>query len=1442
MYVDSPLAQISMGALIVLLSPLVNPVDAKPMWNTINKYAVDGSLCPGTRSTEVCSAICVYDLANCPQQPDCADGQSLCSDGNCHDECTDEINSSNPCTCGWQAKHVPAKAGGLVPCPLLDNVTISEMHSWEKKKQIRDACSSQARISDQGNFGIWGTDWPRDGSSESGLLGVWAECPSEPQNMYTFREPMWIAVFTIVFGYLALLATWLMYKMAMEMHQRRARSATVDGAAARGTKSELNPLKFDLKNNAGNYDHSTAKTTGAGNSISSGSDASDETNDLMGNNIRLSGYKNSVLGTAMTWLLLLLASLWLCYLFVLCADYYGSMPNTPVDVSCTLSYNDCNLGNQTFIVMWCLFIFMVVTINVTRHRLRNFFRIKTFPEHGEFVCVEHKVDAEIMLASKRSFLVDAVRRVADIFKRFLGWDWNVTTCPLAKTATGRKYFTYQCTRFVLDQSDGQFAPCSFQLGTKNSEFVSKADGLTSDEAKTRFELIGPNFIQVYVPNWFFAFVRQATSFIVLYQSLALLLFFYDFYWQVGLVDMFIIILSLTFSVVVRKLSEERLKRMAEQDEHLMVKRDGQWADMSTRDLVPGDVIQLTAGMHMSCDCILICGNVVVDEASLTGEALPVRKFSVRIDDTPFDSAVNKNNQLYAGTIISQTQPLTISNGDFLADEHVLGLVFHTGTASDKGKLVRKILFPQPISFIFDEQLKVVLSILVCYAIVCMGFAIYFYQGSPTATYFYGNFCMLQAISPLLPAGLVAGQSMAAHRLKKKRIYCVDPQRILMAGKIQIIAFDKTGTMTFDYLNFYGVRTARAAAFDSFNGDLPSVDALFQMGVASCHAVTDLNGQLIGNPVDIEQFKASEWSLDNQPKYLDKIMPPANSPLSALHVVRRFEFVHARASMSVVAQDEGTGQIHIFVKGSFERIKQISSAPTIPADYDLACSQLAREGCYVLSIAHRVFGGTMDELRNMSQEDIESGCDFIGLLVFKNMLKPDSEQAIGELKGGSTRTIMITGDTALTGIYIARQSGMIPPNSTVLLGDVDKKLGGIVWVDIDQDIEVENILPLLDQSGPDGFPSTELAVTGAAFRMLSENGGIKPLLLNTRVFARMQPNDKVLCVQQHMEHGITAMCGDGGNDCGALRAAHVGLALSDAEASIVSPFASGNRSIMSCVELLIQSRAGLATSFANYRALILYGTTMTMMKLVSFYHADSMSSNIWMIIDALVATSMAIAVVFLPPAKKLAKYRPTAQILGPEILSSVLGVVAINWCFMACVWIWVYGQSFFRCNEFDSSTVDLMKWYLLGDNYEAAIMTYIVMYQFINNGFLVNYGYLYRRPWYRNPFLLAVWSVLIILISYAQLAPPSRLSCTLRLNCGNPDVLESLGFDRPTWNIEPYNSPIGHNVLPTYAKWTLWGYSIGNMVASNLWQVLVVYGPVRTFLRKRRPMRRLNIKL
>lgn len=616
--------------------------------------------------------------------------------------------------------------------------------------------------------------------------------------------------------------------------------------------------------------------------------------------------------------------------------------------------------------------------------------------------------------------------------------------------------------------------------------------------------------------------------------------------------------------------------------------------------------------------------------------------------------------------------------------------------------------------------------------------------------------------------MVVGQSIAAGRLNKKGVFCVDLPRILMAGKVQVFCFDKTGTLTNEGLEYYGVHPANPGQnefdqmYSEFNDLTPNTNEthkLLQMGLSSCHSVTTLDKKYVGNPVDIVMFKTTGATIStstNGAKEGRDIITTPNG--NNLEVIRRFEFQHVQASMSIAIKDTATGHTHVFCKGSFERIGEICTTTTsnsLPSNFNELASQSAKSGCYVLGMAHRDLGvlSEVEEQRirvDTSRDELENGLQFIGLVLFKNLLKKDTKAAIHQIKQGDVRVVMITGDNALTGVFIGQQCGLVPNDTSIFLGDImDDKNSGIIWTDIDTGEVITNIDATIEASQGRGC---ELAVTGKAFRWLVDHDQMRRYLFYTRIFARMTPVDKMMCVELMMEKAITAMCGDGGNDCGALRSAHVGIAMSEAEASVVSPFSTPNRSVQSCVDLLIQGRAALATSFASYKYLIMYGETMATVKFCTFYFTMSFSQWNFILIDAFITVFCAFAVTQADAAKTLSNHRPTARILGPEVLLSVLGQLFINIWFLIGAWIWLYTRDdFFRCHEWDARAIDSSKWWLLGDSFEADILTFIALFQFVNSSLIFNYGYIFRERWYRNYFLIFVWSLFVAIVSYWELA-------------------------------------------------------------------------------------------
>lgn len=100
-------------------------------------------------------------------------------------------------------------------------------------------------------------------------------------------------------------------------------------------------------------------------------------------------------------------------------------------------------------------------------------------------------------------------------------------------------------------------------------------------------------------------------------------YFYLAYWQIGLSDTCVILLAAVIKVIVRLKSERRVKKMAEHVDTCQVLRQGIWKQVSTADLVPGDVIEIVPNQTVPVDGVILQGDIVVDESSLTGKlALP----------------------------------------------------------------------------------------------------------------------------------------------------------------------------------------------------------------------------------------------------------------------------------------------------------------------------------------------------------------------------------------------------------------------------------------------------------------------------------------------------------------------------------------------------------------------------------------------------------------------------------------------------------------------------------------------------------------------------------------------------------------------------------------------------------------------------------------------------
>jgi magnesium-transporting ATPase (P-type) len=551
---------------------------------------------------------------------------------------------------------------------------------------------------------------------------------------------------------------------------------------------------------------------------------------------------------------------------------------------------------------------------------------------------------------------------------------------------------------------------------------------------------------------------------------------------------------------------------------------------------------------------------------------------------------------------------------------------------------------------------------------------------------------------------------------------------------------------------------------------------------------------------------------------------------SLEVVFRFIFDHHRMTMSCIVKDK-QGTYRIFCKGSAESVKAVCDPKSLPADFDRVQLGYSREGCYTLAFGSRLL--TDEELAivqrdgELDRNAIESNLSFIGLLTFKNELKPDTTVALRRLRQGAIRTLMVSGDHILTAISIAQQCEMIAKGQKVYWARSVKDGGDIDWMDAN-----DNDKPVLLPASDEALANIELAVTGSVFEVLSKSNLLPTWIYRIRVYARMTPGQKIAVVEAYKQLGlIVAFCGDGGNDCGALRAAHVGLALSDAEASVVSPFTGLDLSVMGMVDVMLEGRAGLASAFASYKYMLMYGLVETANQMVNAYFSVTFSSWCWIFMDGFWVIVMAFTIPLARPTQDLSDRRPPSSLLGYQVVSSMLGVLLLNILFMVVGVQVMRAADFYQCRTWEmAGSIGIADQDVIGDNYESSVLFMVTGAQYFTSALAFSYGGEHREPVYKNAWFMFFF-LLFAVIHLVTLLTESKLSCLFRVNCEEENiVLESfLSLDTA-----PINNPWNSTVMPVDFRIKLLIIILVNTLCTSFFEKFGMIGPIGAWCRAKFP--------
>ncbi|TNN69870.1 putative cation-transporting ATPase 13A3 [Liparis tanakae] len=404
--------------------------------------------------------------------------------------------------------------------------------------------------------------------------------------------------------------------------------------------------------------------------------------------------------------------------------------------------------------------------------------------------------------------------------------------------------------------------------------------------------------------------------------------------------------------------------------------------------------------------------------------------------------------------------------------------------------------------------------------------------------------------------------------------------------------------------------------------------------------------------------------------------------------------------------------------------------------------------------------------------IETNMEFLGLIIMQNKIKEETAGVLLELRQANIRTLMVTGDNMLTAISVARDCGMVRAHERVIIADAappkDFHPASITWHYTEdpaqtnksnQTVEINLESGVHDQSVTQQEQSYHFAVTGRAFAVVTE---FFPqlvqkvqLVLRGTVFARMAPDQKTQLVEvlQSIDYTV-GMCGDGANDCGALKRAHSGISLSELEASVASPFTSTTSNISCVPNLIREGRAALITSFCVFKFMALYSVIQYLSVTLLYSILSNLGDFQFLFIDIAIILIIAFTMSLNPAWKELVWRRPPSSLISGRLLCSVLTQILTCLVFQVLAFLLVRQQSWYEtwtpqsdaCNVSSSGLSHSRNVTSPHDhknikNYENTTLFYVSSFQYLAVAIIFSKGKPFRQPSYKNwPFMLSCISL------------------------------------------------------------------------------------------------------
>ena len=468
-------------------------------------------------------------------------------------------------------------------------------------------------------------------------------------------------------------------------------------------------------------------------------------------------------------------------------------------------------------------------------------------------------------------------------------------------------------------------------------------------------------------------------------------------------DAIAILVIVVLNAAVGVFQEYRAERALEALRSLVVpttqvRRDGRTRTVSTRELVPGDIVLLAPGAAVPADMRLLeAQELAADESALTGESQTVTKSTAALPEKDLPLG-DRRSMAYSGSVITRG--------------HGQGIVCATGAHTELGKIA-EMLRTLPITRTPLQQRmtrfgrRLALIVLgICSAIFLLGMA----RGEPVILMFLTAVSLaVAAIPEALPAVITVSLAVGARKMIRAHALMRRLPAVETLGSVTYICADKTGTLTQNRMQVDFVEVD-GKHLESISGGSEPEDAWLGLAMALNNNVEfDEADGASAEPTELALYEfARRCGYDKQ--YLQHEYPR----------VREVPF-HSETKRMITVH-EGPDGLVAFAKGAPEALMPLCSS--VPEDVLDRAARLAQDGYRVLALAARNTADT---------DDIDSGFRYLGLAAMSDPPREGVLEAVAECRSAGITPVMVTGDHPGTALAIADRVGIAVDPGDVITG-------------------------------------------------------------------------------------------------------------------------------------------------------------------------------------------------------------------------------------------------------------------------------------------------------------------------------------------------------------------------------------------------------------------------